>query len=376
MRRPLDVTTQVPFVDLVSLHAPIKSAILRDAEALLETAAFTNGPPVAEFERRFARYCGTAECVGVANGLDGLRLALLALGLEAGDEVIVPAETFVATFEAVTQAGGKPVVVDIDESDYTIDVDGVEAAVTRRTRFVLPVHLYGQLSDMRRLAALCARSGLTIVADAAQAHGATREGVGAAGLADAAAFSFYPGKTLGALGDAGAIVVSDAGVAERLRALREHGQTAKYRHEWEGWTSRLDTLQAIALLHKLPLLDGWNEQRREAARLYADALDGVGDLRLPALAFQSEHVWHLYVVRTADPEGLGSFLRERGIGTGRHYPQPPHLSPAYASLGHRDGAFPVAEAVSRECLSLPMFPGLDESRISVVVEAIREYFNG
>lgn len=366
----------VPFLELRSLHDPIREEFLADVESLLESSAFTNGPHVAQFERAYAEYCGTAECVGLASGLDALRLALLALGIEDGDEVIVPAETFVATFEAVTQAGGVPVVVDVTDDDYGIDVDAMAAAVTAHTRFVMPVHLYGQLADMRGLAEVAEYRGLIVVADACQAHGAGRDGVGAAGLATAAAFSFYPGKNLGALGDAGALTTDDAELAARVRALREHGQTEKYIHHWEGWTSRLDTIQAAALIHKLPLLDGWNDGRRAAAAWYGEALAGVGDLRLPPVAPGSHPVWHLYVVRSADPDALAAFLRERGIGTGRHYPQPPHLSPAYAWLGHGEGAFPVAEAISRECLSLPMFPSLTQPQVEQVASAVREYFDG
>jgi dTDP-4-amino-4,6-dideoxygalactose transaminase len=374
--RPSGTTEAIPFLDLRSAHAPIAQAILEDIESLLETSAFTNGPQVAEFERAFAEYCGTTDCIGVASGLDGLRLALVALGLERGDEVIVPAETFVATFEAVTQAGGVPVVVDVREDDYCLDPNVLESALTERTRFVMPVHLYGQVADMRGIEEICTRRDLTVLADACQAHGASRDGTGAAGAAAAAAFSFYPGKNLGAIGDAGALTTNDAELATGMRALREHGQTAKYHHDYEGWTARLDTIQAIALLHKLPLLDGWNAARRDAAGWYGEALAGVGDLRLPPVAPGSEPVWHLYVVRTSDPTALADFLRAREVATGRHYPEPPHLSPAYESLGHREGAFPVAETISRECLSLPMFPGLSQVQVERVAAAITEYFDG
>jgi dTDP-4-amino-4,6-dideoxygalactose transaminase len=358
------------------MHDPIREDVVADFEHVVAQGAFTNGPQVREFEVAFAAYCGTADCVGVANGLDALRLGLVAAGLTPGDEVIVPAETFAATFEAVTQAGGTPVIVDSREDDYGIDVDAVEAAAGPRTRFVMPVHLYGQMVDMQALAALAANRELSILSDACQAHGARRDGVGAAGNAAAAAFSFYPGKNLGAFGDGGALTTDDPELATRMRALREHGQTAKYHHECEGWTSRLDTLQAVALLHKLPHLDDWNAQRRQIARRYDDALEEVGDLRLPQTVSGSDHVWHLYVIRTEDPEALGSFLRERGIGTGRHYPKPPHLSPAYARLGYRPGSFPVAEAISRECLSLPMFPGMTEGEVDRVATAISEFFDG
>jgi len=219
-------------------------------------------------------------------------------------------------------------------------------------------------------------AGIAVVEDACQAHGAERDGYSAGQASAFAAFSFYPGKNLGAAGDAGALATRDPEVAARLRALREHGQTAKYIHAMEGWTSRLDTMQALVLSHKLPLLDAWNAERREAAAFYADALSGLGDLQLPELAAGSSSVWHLYVVRTNDPESMGAFLRERGIGSGRHYPYPVHLTEAYAYLGYGAGAFPVAEALSAECLSLPMFPGITEEQLTAVAAAVRSYFDG
>ena len=366
----------VPFLDLGAIHAPLKEELLADFARLIDTNAYVNGPAVAELEDDFAAYCGTEHCVGLASGLDALRLGLQAAGLEPGDEVIVPAQTFIATYEAVTQAGGRPVPVDVSNGDYNLDPALVEAAVTPRTRFLLPVHLYGQLADVKALRAIAERRGLQLVEDAAQAHGAERDGIRAGQAGLWGAFSFYPGKNLGAMGDAGALVTNDEALATRLRALREHGQRAKYIHEWEGWTARLDTLQALVLLRKLRLLDGWNLQRRAAARAYAERLAGLGDLVLPAVAHASEPVWHLYVVRTAAPVALGDFLRERGIGTGRHYPQAPHLSPAYAHLGHREGAFPVAETLARDGLSLPIFPGLSDAQVDAVVSGVRAYFGG
>lgn len=351
----------VPFLDLTRSNGPVKDAVLAELADIIDANAFTNGPHVAAFEKAFAAYCGVAECVGVSSGLDALRLALAAAGLEPGERVAVPAATFVATLEAVTQAGGVPVAVDVRADDWLIDA----GAVPDDVRFVMPVHLYGRVVDARAFA------GRTLIADACQAHGAR----GAVQGSRAAAFSFYPGKNLGAFGDAGAVVTDDAELAAHVRALREHGQTAKYHHEREGWTARLDTMQAAALLHKLPLLDRANAERRVAATVYGSLLADIGDLRLPAPA-GAEHVWHLYVVRTADPEALTSFLRERGIGTGRHYPVPPHLSPAYAYLELGEGSFPVAEQLSRECLSLPIFPGITDGELTRVADAIAEYFDG
>lgn len=370
--RSLPTARGVPFLDLRPSHAGLREAILDDFGELIDSGAFTNGPAVSAFEEEFARYCGVAECVGVASGLDALRLALLALGIAPGDEVIVPAATFIATFEAVTQAGGTPVPVDVD-GDYGLDLAAAEAAVTERTRFVLPVHLYGQMVDVEALARFAEKHNLIVLEDACQAHGAVRAGIRAGAAGDAAAFSFYPGKNLGAMGDAGALVTDDADLAARIRALREHGQTAKYRHGFIGFTSRLDTVHATALLHKLPLLDGWNEERRAIAARYEQGLAHLDRIVLPSVAAGSEPVWHLYVIRTKDPQALGAFLHERAIGTGRHYPDPPHLTDAYAPLGFGPGSFPAAEALSAEALSLPMFPGMTTDQADVVIAAVDEY---
>ena len=366
----------VPFLDLSHSHAPLKERLLAEIGELFDTGAFTNGPRVADFERAFAAYCGTGFCVGMSSGLDALRIGLLASGLDPGAEVVVPAMTFVATLEAVTQAGGVPVLVDISDEDYCIDASAAAQAISGRTHSVMPVHLYGQMADMRTLRDLATDRGVAVIEDACQAHGAERDRLRAGDTGDAAAFSFYPGKNLGAAGDAGALVTSDPDAVEHVRALREHGQTAKYVHLHEGFTARLDALQALVLSHKLPLLDGWNEQRRDAAQAYASGLDGVGDLTLPPVAVGSAPVWHLYVVRTAEPERLAAFLHERGIATGRHYPDPVHLSPAYAWLGHRVGDFPVAEALAREGLSLPIFPGITDGQLDAVIEGIRAFFDG
>jgi dTDP-4-amino-4,6-dideoxygalactose transaminase len=276
----------------------------------------------------------------------------------------------------VTQAGGVPVVADVSEADYGLDPEAAEAALTERTRFLMPVHLYGQMADVVRLRQLCSRYCVAMIEDACQAHGAMRNRVGAGAAGLAGAFSFYPAKNLGAMGDAGALTTDDDGIAESVRALREHGQRQKYHHAQEGYTARMDTIQAIVLLRKLPHLERWNDERRELARLYNAALSGVADLRLPEVASGSVPVWHLYVVRTRDPEALATFLRDRGIASGRHYPEPPHLSAAYARLGHKPGAFPVAEALSREALSLPLYPGMTEPQVERVAAAVASFFDG
>ena len=298
----------VPFLDLGPSHVPLAEDVLDDLREIVLSSAFIGGPRVAAFEDAFAQYCGTRYCVGVASGLDALRLALQAMGIGTGDEVVVPAMTFVATFEAVSQVGATPVPVDVSESDYCLDPDAVAAAVGSRTRAVLPVHLYGQLADIEAIRRLADEKGLTILEDACQAHGASRLGVRPGELAEAAAFSFYPGKNLGAMGDAGALVTGDEELAGSVRALREHGQRAKYEHDAIGWTARLDAVQAAFLSRKLPHLDGWNAARADAAATYTEALAGVGDLQLPPVPTGSEPVWHLYVVRTGDPVGMAAYL--------------------------------------------------------------------
>jgi dTDP-4-amino-4,6-dideoxygalactose transaminase len=364
----------VPFVDLRLSNEAIRADLLDDVSKLIDSSAFVNGPPVSDFERAFAEYCGTADCVGLASGLDALRLALLASGMQPGDEVIVPAHTFVATVEAVTQAGGVPVLADVAERDYGLDPAAAESVVTARTTVLLPVHLYGQMADMRALQSLAERHGLAVLEDACQAHGAERDGLRAGAAGQAGAFSFYPAKNLGAFGDAGALATNDAELAATVRALREHGQRSKYQHELEGYTARLDTIQALVLSRKLPLLDGWNDQRRNAASFLSAGLADVGDLVLPEVPPGSNPVWHLYVVRTADPDSLAAYLRARGIASGRHYPEPVHLTRAYEGLGYTAGAFPMAERLAREALSLPIFPGMTEEQLSTVVDGVSAYF--
>ena len=363
----------VPFVDL-ALDDELTQQILADLTGIVETGEFTNGPQVTAFEQAFARYCGSSHCVGVASGLDALRLGLLAAGMRAEDEVIVPAHTFAATLEAVVQAGARPVLADVSDGDCCLDPDSAEAAITASTRFVLPVHLYGQVADLEALARVATDHDIVLVEDACQAHGAVRAGRRAGTTGVFGAFSFYPTKNLGAFGDAGALVTDDDELAERVRSLREHGQRRKYEHDYPGYTARLDTIQAAVLLRKLDRLERWNDERRAAARFYDEHLAGIEGLVLPTVAEHSEPVWHLYVVRTGDRERLASALEQRGIATGRHYPQPLHLAPAYAGLGHGRGDFPVAERLANEVLSLPIFPGITEEQLSAVVDAIRDHF--
>lgn len=366
---------RVPLIDLGASHHELRRDLVAAFEELIDSGAFTNGPQVAELEIAFARYCDVPYCVGLASGLDALRLALVGIEPEPGEEAILPANTFVATAEAVVQAGLVPVLADVSEQDYNLDPDAVTAAVTPRTRVVVPVHLYGQMADMVRLLADAGSRGLDVVEDACQAHGARRDGLVAGAAGRAGAFSFYPSKNLGAFGDAGALVTGDELLAARVRALREHGQTARHRHETVGYTARLDTVQAAVLLRKLALLPAWTEERRAIAGAYSQALDGVGDLQLPRVAPESEPAWHLYEIRTGRADQLAVFLDERGIQTGRHYPSPVHLTPAFAHLGHGPGAFPVSEALARELVSLPIYPGLGDDRLGAVVAAIQKFFD-
>jgi dTDP-4-amino-4,6-dideoxygalactose transaminase len=373
---PVTEGVPVPFVDLGPASSAVKARVLARVSETLDRGDFLNGEAVLVFEQEFAEFVGRAHCVGLSSGLDALRLSLVASGLAPGGGVIVPAATFAATFEAVLQAGGKPVVVDVTEEDYGLDVAQTAAAVAEGASHIIPVHLYGQMSDMQALSRIAERRGTQIIEDACQAHGASRDGVRAGRTSRAAAFSFYPSKNLGAMGDAGALVTDDEELASRVRALRVHGETRKYHHEYVGYTARLDTIQAIVLLEKLPLLEDWNRQRREAAHFYSRALSDVDGLRLPSEAPRSDSVWHLYVVRSAEPERMAEFLAARGIQTGRHYPEPAHLSPAYRDLGFGPGDFPVAEALAREALSLPLYPGITQAQLEWVCEAVRDYLSG
>jgi dTDP-3-amino-3,4,6-trideoxy-alpha-D-glucose transaminase len=364
----------VPFVDLSASNELVRGNVLRRQSALIDRGAFVNGEVVAEFEQSFAGYCGREACVGLASGLDALRLALLALGVGQGDGVLVPAMTFAATFEAVAQVGAIPIPVDVRGDDCGIDPDAAASAIDERTSALVPVHLYGQMADMRSLVRLADARQLLLVEDACQAHGAQRDGLRAGSASEAAAFSFYPAKNLGAWGDAGALVTDRPEVTARVRALREHGQVARYRSTYVGYTARLDAMQAVVLLEKLAHIDDWNLQRASAAASYSMALEGIGDVVLPQVVRGSEHVWHLYTIRTQDPTALAAFLAERGISTGRHYPEPPHLSTAFEYLERRRGEFPVAEAIARETLSLPLFPGITEAQLAAVVDGVRAYF--
>ena len=347
----------VPFLDLGAAYLELKDDLDAAYHRVMDSGWFILGKEVEAFEREFAAYCEAAHCVGVGNGLEALHLILRAYGIGPGDEVIVPANTYIATWLAVSYAGATPIPVEPDARTYNLDPALIEAAITPATRAILPVHLYGQPADMDPIKALASRYGLKVIEDAAQAHGARYHGRRVGGLGDAAGFSFYPGKNLGALGDGGAVVTNDADLAERVRVLRNYGSRVKYHNEVKGFNSRLDELQAALLRVKLPVLDAWNERRRAAAARYLDGLAG-SELGLPYVPKWAEPVWHLFVVRHPQRDALQQRLQQAGIGTMIHYPIPPHLQPAYAELGYSAGAFPISEAIHREVLSLPMGPQL------------------
>lgn len=369
-------TLSVPFVDLRTQHAE-RSLIteLQVAVAgVLREANFILGEPVSTFEEAFADYCGTDYAIGVDNGTAALELALRAYGIGAGDEVILPANTYIATAFAVTHAGATPVLVDADPETYTIDVSRLEDAITARTKAIIPVHLYGQPADMAPICALASTYDLVVIEDACQAHGATYNGTPVGSLGDAAAFSFYPTKNLGACGDAGMVVTNDPQIARTIRVLRNQGQHEKNHHVLVGHNHRLDTVQAAVLSAKLPYLDEWNAARRRHARHYNEALarpPGASVVRPPDT--DSRAVYHLYVIRSTERDELRSYLREQGVATGIHYPIPIHLQPAYRALGYGEGSLPVTEAYAQQILSLPMYPELKEEAIEYVADVIHRF---
>jgi dTDP-4-amino-4,6-dideoxygalactose transaminase len=331
---------------------------------------------VRHFEEEFARFVASEHAVGVGSGLDALRLGLLALEVGPGDEVIVPANTYIATALAVSEVGGDVVLVDCDAATHNIDPQAVEAAVTARTKALLPVHFAGQAADMAPLLELADAHDLEVVEDAAQAHGTRYRDQPCGSIGKLACFSFYPGKNLGAYGDGGMVTTSDSAVVERIRRLRNYGERTKYEHVVKGVNSRLDALQAAFLSVKLRHLPAWNKARSSHADAYAAELDGVGDLVLQQRSDSSTHVYHLFVVETERRDALREHLTERGVQTGIHYPIPIHLQEAYADLGLPAGSFPVAERLARQTLSLPMYPELTSGQIGAVAGAIREFFAG
>ena len=390
-------SNKIPFLDLITVHRELQDELLSVAKTALDTAGFIGGPMVQEFEREFAEFCESRWCVGMANGTDALRLVLLAAGIQPGDTVVTVPLTFIATTEAISQAGARPDFVDVDAGTYTMDPAKLRAyletectpdgktgrVVSKRTgspvTAVIPVHLYGQMADMDPILELAARFNLIVIEDACQAHGAEyfskkeQRWRKAGSMGRASAFSFYPGKNLGACGEAGAVTTDDEAVAQRCRMLRDHGQSKKYHHDIEGYNGRLDAIQAGMLRVKLRHLAKWNEQRRERARGYDELFAGsAGPGVLPLVPSWSRPVFHLYVVRVADRERLQEDLTAAGIGTGIHYPIPVHLLKAYEGQGFRPGDYPVAEQAAAHILSLPMFPELSpEQQHRVATEVLR-----
>jgi dTDP-4-amino-4,6-dideoxygalactose transaminase len=365
------MSAKIPLVDLGAQHREIAAEVNAGFAAVLETTAFIMGKQVKEFEDAYAKLVGARHCVGVANGTDALELAVRALGIGPGDEVILPTNTFIATPLAVARAGARPVMVDCDAAYQLIDVAQIERKITPRTKAVIPVHLFGQMAAMEAIQDVAAARGIAVIEDAAQAQGATRNGTRAGSVGVVAGTSFYPGKNLGAYGDGGAVTTSSDEVAAKLRALRNYGSETKYHHPETGFNSRLDTLQAVVLSAKLPRLPRWNEQRRAAAARYDQLLAGVANVELPRTMPGNEHIWHLYVVRVPRRDEVLAKLNADGIGAGIHYPVPCHLQGAFKSLGHEAGDFPVAERAANEILSLPLYPQITADQQARVVEVLR-----
>ncbi len=365
----------IPLVDLQAQYAAIGHEVDAAIGRVLRSARFILGPEVQAFEEAFAAFCGARFCVGVASGTAALELTLRALGIGPGDQVITVAHTFIATAEAISATGAQPVFVDVDPRTYTMDPAQAEAAITPQTRAILPVHIYGHPADMTALQAIARRHGLPLVEDAAQAHAAEWQGRRVGSLGTAACFSFFPGKNLGAYGDAGGVTTDDSALAQQIALLRNHGRHEKYVHQIPGFGERLDALQAAVLRTKLAHLDRWTSHRRRLAARYTELLADL-ELVLPHVAPGARPAWHLYVVRTPRRDELLAHLRSQGIAAGIHYPIPVHLQPAYRELGYRPGDLPVTEAVAETCLSLPLYPEMTQAQQDRVVEAIRSFLEG
>ena len=362
---------KVPFVDLKSLHGEIAEELREVFDRVLRDSTFVLGPEVQRFEQEFAAYVGTAHCVAVNTGTAALHLVLASLDIGPGDEVITVPHTFIATAEAITAVGARPVFVDIDPVSFTMDPALLEAAITSKTRAIIPVDLYGQTADMDPILQIANRHGIPVIEDACQAHGAEYKGRKAGSLSLAGCFSFYPGKNLGACGEGGAVTTDDAALAQRIRMWRDHGSSKRYEHAFPGLNMRMEGIQGGILSVKLKYLDRWNDQRRESAAAYDKALTGT-DLSQPADLSYGRHIYHLYVIQTDHRDALRQQLTDAGIESGLHYPIPLHLQEAYRSLGYKVGDFPVTETVKGRILSLPMYPGIQAEAITQVVSELQE----
>jgi dTDP-4-amino-4,6-dideoxygalactose transaminase len=365
-------SVRVPFLDLRASTRELKGEIDVAVARVLDSGFYLLGEELEAFEREFAGYLGVKHCVGVGNGLEALHLSLRALGVQPGDDVLVPSNTYIATWLAVTYAGARPVPVEPDERTYNIDADNIESAITKRTKGIIPVHLYGQPANMDRILQIARKHNLWVLEDAAQAHGARYKRKRVGGFGDAAGWSFYPGKNLGALGDGGAVTTNSDDLADKVRVLRNYGSRVKYFNEAKGFNSRLDEVQAAVLRVKLKRLDEWNARRHSLAALYMQKLKDVG-LVLPFVPGWAEPVSHLFVVRSKQRDALRQHLENAGIGTLIHYPVPPHLQEAYRELGVPVGSQPVSERIHQEVLSLPIGPHLSESQAEAVIQAVREF---
>jgi dTDP-4-amino-4,6-dideoxygalactose transaminase len=361
----------IPFLDLKAPHLELRE-VLRDAfERVLDSGWYIQGNEVKQFEQEFAEYCEAEHCVGVGNGLDALHLILRAYGIGEGDEVIVPSNTYIATWLAASYADATPIPVEPDVRTYNLDPAKIEAAITSRTKAIMVVHLYGQPADMDPINAIAKKHNLKVIEDAAQAHGARYKGRRVGTLGDAAGFSFYPGKNLGAIGDGGAVTTNDAEIAHKIRVLGNYGSQVKYHNEVKGYNSRLDELQAALMRAKLKRLDEWNGRRKAIAAEYLNQLASA-ELVIPHVPEWADPVWHLFVVRSKNRDQLQKKLADAGLATMIHYPIPPHMQPAYAELNYKQGDYPIAEVIHREVLSLPIGPHLDVQQLPAIVSAIKD----
>jgi dTDP-4-amino-4,6-dideoxygalactose transaminase len=361
----------VPFLDLKAQYETIRDEIATAFQRVFDDTAFTGGPFVEQFEKEFASFCRGEYAIGVSSGTAALWMALTGLGIGPGDEVITVPNTFVATVEAICLCGAKPVLVDVEEATYNMNPALIEAAITPRTKAIIPVHLFGQMADMDPIMAVAKSHGLLVIEDACQAHGAEYQGRPAGSIGDAGCFSFYPGKNLGAYGEAGAVVTNRAELARKIRVFRDHGQVKKYDHAMLGWNARMDGIQGAILSVKLKHLPAWNEARRNHAKLYYQLLTGVHGVGLPKVADYAKHIYHIFPIRVKNRDALIAALAERGIRCGIHYPAPIHLQTAYRFLGLGQGVLPVAEKCAEELLSLPMYPELTRAQIQYVVSEIK-----
>ncbi|MBV6478484.1 MAG: dTDP-3-amino-3,4,6-trideoxy-alpha-D-glucose transaminase [Ignavibacteria bacterium] len=364
----------IPFIDLKKQNDTVREEILKSIEHIIDASSFILGKSVSDFENDFAAVHNSRYCIGLSSGTDGNHLALWSLGIKAGDEVIIPANTFIATAWGAVLCGAKPVFADCEKDSYNLDLHDVEKKISPKTKAIVAVHLYGQSADLDRLKEISDRHGIYLLEDAAQSHLAEYKGkkIGSHGVS--ASFSFYPGKNLGALGEGGAVTTNDQEIAEKIRMMRDHGCKQKYHHETYGHNYRMEGIQGAVLGIKLKRLQSWTDKRREAADKYRELLSNTGDIELPKEMDYAKHVYHLFVIKTSKRDGLQEYLKENSIATGLHYPVPLHLQKCFANLGYKKGDFPVTEDLADKCLSLPIFPELTDNQIEYICEKIKKFF--